>query len=87
MYIFWFSFFLCIFNTHFYLGIGYKTAKRLETLGVRSVCDLQAFPSPVLEKELGASVAQRIQKLGYGEDDSPVTPSGRPQVQELFWDT
>lgn len=60
-------------------GIGYKTAKRLETLGVRSVCDLQAFPSPVLEKELGASVAQRIQKLSYGEDDSPVTPSGRPQ--------
>ncbi|XP_066845093.1 DNA polymerase iota isoform X4 [Anser cygnoides] len=60
-------------------GIGYKTAKRLETLGVRSVCDLQAFPSAVLEKELGASAAQRIQKLSYGEDDSPVTPSGPPQ--------
>ncbi|NXQ81290.1 POLI polymerase, partial [Nyctibius grandis] len=60
-------------------GIGYKTAKRLETLGVRNVCDLQAFPSAVLEKELGVSVAQRIQKLSYGEDDSPVTPSGPPQ--------
>ncbi|KAM6328119.1 DNA polymerase iota isoform 1-T1 [Alca torda] len=60
-------------------GIGYKTTKRLETLGVRNVCDLQAFPSAVLEKELGVSNAQRIQKLSYGEDDSPVTPSGPPQ--------
>ncbi|KAM6363504.1 DNA polymerase iota isoform 2-T2 [Pluvialis apricaria] len=60
-------------------GIGYKTAKRLETLGVRNVYDLQAFPSAVLEKELGVSIAQRIQKLSYGEDDSPVTPSGPPQ--------
>ncbi|KAM6036600.1 DNA polymerase iota isoform 3-T3 [Theristicus caerulescens] len=60
-------------------GIGYKTAKRLETLGVRNVCDLQAFPSAALEKELGVSIAQRIQKLSYGEDDSPVTPSGPPQ--------
>ncbi|KFU84465.1 DNA polymerase iota, partial [Chaetura pelagica] len=60
-------------------GIGYKTSKRLETLGVRNLCDLQTFPSAVLEKELGVSVAQRIQKLSYGEDDSPVTPSGPPQ--------
>ncbi|XP_074787507.1 DNA polymerase iota isoform X2 [Athene noctua] len=60
-------------------GIGYKTTQRLEMLGVRNVCDLQAFPSAVLEKELGVSAAQRIQKLSYGEDDSPVTPSGPPQ--------
>ncbi|XP_010118952.1 PREDICTED: DNA polymerase iota, partial [Chlamydotis macqueenii] len=60
-------------------GIGYKTTRRLETLGVRNVRDLQAFPPAVLEKELGVSVAQRIQKLSYGEDDSPVTPSGPPQ--------
>ncbi|NXX73552.1 POLI polymerase, partial [Urocolius indicus] len=60
-------------------GIGYKTSKRLEALGVRNVCDLQAFPSAVLEKELSTSVARRIQKLSYGEDDSPVTPSGPPQ--------
>ncbi|XP_074992022.1 DNA polymerase iota-like isoform X2 [Calonectris borealis] len=60
-------------------GIGYKTTKRLETLGIRNVCDLQAFPSAVLEKELGVPIAQRIQNLSYGEDDSPVTPSGPPQ--------
>ncbi|NXW90036.1 POLI polymerase, partial [Alopecoenas beccarii] len=60
-------------------GIGYKTAKRLETLGIRNVCDLQAFPLAVLEKELGAAVAQRIQKLSCGEDESPVIPWGPPQ--------
>ncbi|NWW85209.1 POLI polymerase, partial [Rhynochetos jubatus] len=61
-------------------GIGYKTTKRLEMLGVRNVSDLQVFPPAVLEKELGAAIAQRIQKLSYGEDDSPVTPSGPPQT-------
>ncbi|XP_035748818.1 DNA polymerase iota isoform X2 [Egretta garzetta] len=60
-------------------GIGYKTTKRLETLGIRNVRDLQALPLALLEKELGVPVAQRIQKLSYGEDDSPVTPSGPPQ--------
>ncbi|KAM8780469.1 DNA polymerase iota [Rhynchonycteris naso] len=60
-------------------GIGYKTAKRLEVLGISSVRDLQTFPSKTLEKELGLSVAQRIQKLSFGEDHSPVTPSGPPQ--------
>ncbi|XP_045315049.1 DNA polymerase iota isoform X2 [Leopardus geoffroyi] len=60
-------------------GIGYKTTKRLEALGIRSVHDLQTFSSKILEKELGISVAQRIQKLSFGEDNSPVTPSGPPQ--------
>ncbi|XP_032278660.1 DNA polymerase iota isoform X1 [Phoca vitulina] len=60
-------------------GIGYKTAKRLEALGISSVLDLQTFSPKILEKELGISVAQRIQKFSFGEDNSPVTPSGPPQ--------
>ncbi|EPY82689.1 hypothetical protein CB1_000632021 [Camelus ferus] len=65
-------------------GIGYKTAKRLEALGISNVRDLQTFSSKILEKELGISVAQRIQKLSLGEDHSPVTPSGPPQSEQLF---
>ncbi|KAM4710412.1 DNA polymerase iota [Discoglossus pictus] len=60
-------------------GIGYKTAKRLESLGLSSLLDLQSCPLTVLEKELGRVVAQRIQMLSRGEDDSPVTPTGPPQ--------
>ncbi|KAM6167174.1 DNA polymerase iota [Erethizon dorsatum] len=60
-------------------GIGYKTAKCLEALGIHSVRDLQTFSSEILEKELGISVAQHIQKLSFGEDNSPVMPSGPPQ--------
>ncbi|XP_028694054.2 DNA polymerase iota isoform X2 [Macaca mulatta] len=60
-------------------GIGYKTAKCLEALGINSVHDLQTFSSKILEKELGISLAQRIQKLSFGEDNSHVIPSGPPQ--------
>ncbi|XP_069075608.1 DNA polymerase iota isoform X2 [Pleurodeles waltl] len=60
-------------------GIGYKTSERLELLGIRSLRDLQTFPLTVLEKELGSTVAQRIQMLSCGEDNSPVTPTGPPQ--------
>ncbi|MEE6457861.1 hypothetical protein FKM82_000076 [Ascaphus truei] len=60
-------------------GIGYKTAQRLESLGVSSIRDLQACPFAVLEKVFGGSAAQRMQMLSRGEDDLPVTPSGPPQ--------
>ncbi|XP_012370276.1 DNA polymerase iota isoform X2 [Octodon degus] len=60
-------------------GIGYKTARCLEALGIRSVPDLQTFSSKILENKLGISVAQHIQKLSFGEDNSSVIPSGPPQ--------
>uniref|UniRef100_H3B7N3 DNA polymerase iota n=1 Tax=Latimeria chalumnae TaxID=7897 RepID=H3B7N3_LATCH len=66
-------------------GIGYKTAKRLESLGLTTIRDLQAFPRELLEKEFGVSAAQRIHKFSYGEDDSCVTHSGPPQFFIPYW--
>ncbi|XP_042304897.1 DNA polymerase iota isoform X2 [Sceloporus undulatus] len=60
-------------------GIGFKTAKRLMKLGLSTVCDLQLCSAAMLERELGISATQHIQKLSRGEDDSLVTPSGLPQ--------
>nr|XP_016850726.1 PREDICTED: DNA polymerase iota [Anolis carolinensis] len=60
-------------------GIGYKTTKRLMMLGISTVRDLQLCSTVILERELGGSAAQHIQKLSRGEDDSLVTPSGPPQ--------
>ncbi|KFO35150.1 DNA polymerase iota isoform X3 [Fukomys damarensis] len=60
-------------------GIGYKTAKCLEALGIHTVHELQTFSSKILEEELGISLAQHIKKLSFGEDNSSVIPSGQPQ--------
>ncbi|XP_073537374.1 DNA polymerase iota isoform X2 [Phyllobates terribilis] len=66
-------------HVHKIPGIGYKTAQRLEALGLSSVISLQSCPVAILEKELGATLAHRIQALSRGEDSSPVTSSGPPQ--------
>ncbi|XP_069602103.1 DNA polymerase iota isoform X2 [Ranitomeya imitator] len=66
-------------HVHKIPGIGHKTAQRLEALGLSSVISLQSCPVAVLQKELGATLAHRIQALSRGEDSSPVTSSGPPQ--------
>ncbi|KAK9408658.1 DNA polymerase iota [Crotalus adamanteus] len=60
-------------------GIGFKMSKRLLNLGLCTVQDLQACSVEILEKELGIPAAHLIQKLSWGEDHSPVVPSGAPQ--------
>uniref|UniRef100_A0A2H6N8B0 Uncharacterized protein n=1 Tax=Micrurus carvalhoi TaxID=3147026 RepID=A0A2H6N8B0_9SAUR len=60
-------------------GIGFKTAKRLLNLGLCTVQDLQDCSVEILEKELGIPAAHLIQKLSWGEDHSPVIPTGAPQ--------
>lgn len=62
------------------LGVGHQTAKRLQALGLVSVKDLQVFPLSDLVREFGGPSAQRLKNLSLGVDDSPVTPTGAPQV-------
>lgn len=61
-------------------GVGHQTAKRLQALGLVGVQDLQLFPLADLVREFGVSTAQRLQNLALGIDDTPVTPTGAPQV-------
>ncbi|XP_006626709.1 DNA polymerase iota isoform X1 [Lepisosteus oculatus] len=60
-------------------GVGYRTAQKLQALGLRSLEDLQLFPLTELEKEFGAATAKRIHSLSHGIDEAPVTPTGPPQ--------
>lgn len=67
--------YFCIF-----LGIGYQTAKRLQVLGLTSLKDLELFPLDNLVREFGGPSARRMKNLVVGIDDSPVNPTGAPQV-------
>ncbi|KAG2465522.1 POLI polymerase, partial [Polypterus senegalus] len=60
-------------------GVGYRTAEKFQSLGLSCVQDLQAYPLAALEKEIGATLAQRMHSLSHGIDDSPVSPRGPPQ--------
>ncbi|XP_029367408.1 DNA polymerase iota isoform X2 [Echeneis naucrates] len=60
-------------------GVGHQTAKRLKTLGLVSIQDLQLFPLNDLVREFGFPSAQRLKNLAIGIDDSPVTVTGAPQ--------
>ncbi|XP_077456111.1 DNA polymerase iota isoform X3 [Stigmatopora argus] len=60
-------------------GVGYQTAKRLQSLGLLSIKDLQLFPPTQLAKEMGSPCAIRLKNLSLGLDDSPVHPAGAPQ--------
>ncbi|CAH1253906.1 POLI [Branchiostoma lanceolatum] len=61
-------------------GIGSRTFKRLQTLGISTVQDLQDAPAGVLQTEFGPQTAQVMQQLCCGVDPSPVTPTGPPQT-------
>ncbi|XP_078685940.1 DNA polymerase iota-like isoform X2 [Branchiostoma floridae x Branchiostoma belcheri] len=61
-------------------GIGSSTFKRLQTLGISAVQDLQDAPANVLQVEFGAQTAQVMQQLCHGVDPSPVILTGPPQT-------
>jgi len=55
-------------------GIGKKTQKQLELLGIGTCGQLGRFPLNVLRKRFGI-VGERLQAMGRGIDSSPVVPA------------
>jgi DNA polymerase-4 len=56
-------------------GIGRKTAKRLETLGIRTVAELSQADTRMLADALGPTMGPWYRRLGRGVDSSPVDPT------------
>lgn len=55
-------------------GIGPKTARGLEGIGIRTIADLRAVDPAVLARRVGEDEAARYQRLAWGIDDRPVVP-------------
>jgi len=56
-------------------GIGSKTARRLEGLGIRTVAELAAADTEMLAAALGPTMGPWYRRLGRGVDSSPVDPT------------
>jgi len=60
-------------------GVGGRTLETLGRLGIRTVADLAATPSTVLERTLGETQAAHLAGLASGEDEREVTPYEAPK--------
>ncbi|MGD8992319.1 MAG: DNA polymerase IV [Desulfobacterales bacterium] len=54
-------------------GVGKKTMRQLEALGIRTLGDVHRLPEKALSKHLG-KFGQRLRALSAGSDATPVTP-------------
>lgn len=54
-------------------GIGKKTQRQLQLLGIRTCGDLGRFPVDILRRKFGV-IGERLHYMGLGIDDSPVVP-------------
>ncbi len=61
-------------------GVGKKSARRLHSLGLRTIGDVAAAPAALLERHLGHAHALHLKRLADGDDNRPVEP-GRERKQ------
>jgi DNA polymerase-4 len=55
-------------------GVGSRTRRKLELLGIRSCGELGRFPVELLRKKFGI-IGEQLHRMGMGIDHSPVVPA------------
>ncbi|XP_047509867.1 DNA polymerase iota [Pieris napi] len=60
-------------------SIGSKTTETLISQNIISVSDLQQVSLDVLKKHFSSDMAVRLKNLSFGDDNTPVKQTGRPQ--------
>lgn len=55
-----------------FCGIGRRITQRLGALGIYTTLDLRKAPNLVLNKEFGIATGQKLKRMSYGLDSSPV---------------
>jgi len=53
-------------------GVGAATKRALADLGIRTIGDLAAMPTPLLERRIGTAAARHLSSLARAEDPRPV---------------
>ena len=64
-------------------GIGEKTTKSLNDLGIQTASDLASYDLKELEDVLGKNKARLLHDKSLGLDDSPVEPRGKKQLSRI----
>jgi len=64
-------------------GIGDKTTKTLNQLGIRTVNELASFDLHILEEKFGKNKAKLLQNKAQGIDDSPVKHEEIQQISRI----
>jgi DNA polymerase IV (DinB-like DNA polymerase) len=66
------------------IGIGKKTEKKMEALGIKTIRDLSNFDNEVLAREFGKNLGPHFKKFAEGIDDDPVTPREIEQMSRII---
>ncbi|WP_019630733.1 DNA polymerase IV [Actinomadura atramentaria] len=68
-------------------GVGERTERTLDRLGLRTVGQIARTPLATLQRELGGALGRHLHELAWGRDPRPVVPEARDKsvgAEETF---
>ncbi len=66
------------------IGIGTKTEKKMEDLGIKTIHDLSKFDTDVLAREFGKNLGPHFKRIAKGIDDDPVITRQVEQIGRII---